>query len=150
MQLQVFLQRYAPVHTPGKTTTQDARYGPDGKRWFLKLSPNGHPLAPVAGFDMQGRPKSNHGDGIAIDLQLWDTSNNHGMGLTSNPLFWAWLSNPDMVTSPQWKIGTGSNAESFGLSWEIKSEPWHLKLCVPTPTQRVLDIEKFLAGVGKP
>ena len=142
-QLAVFQQRYSPTLKPGSTTTLNSRLGPDGWQWFLRLAPNGQPFAPVAGFDRNGNAASNHGMGIAIDLQLWDDANHHGIGITSNALFWAWLSAPGMVKGA-WAVGTGSNAESFGLSWELQSEPWHLHLASATPTKRVLDIEAFL------
>ena len=146
MQLSVFQQRYSPLNVPGKTTTQNSRFGPDGKTWYLKLAPNGRPYAPVAGFDRNGNAASNHGMGIAMDMQLWDAKNNHGMGIQSNGLFWGWLTAPGLVKEPTWRIGTGSNIESFGLSFELIDEPWHVHLSVASPTKRVLDIEAFCGG----
>jgi hypothetical protein len=143
MQRQVFYDRYSPIFIAGKTTMNDGRLGPDGKRWFLKLDQRGVPFSVLAGFDADGNAKSNHGDGIAIDLQLWDDKNKHGMYLNSNALFWAWLTAPGLVKGP-WAVGTGSNIESFGLSFELVSEPWHVHLATATPTKRVLDIEAFL------
>jgi len=145
MQVQVLQQRYSPTFIPGRTTMADGRLGPDGKRWFLRLAPNGQPFSPVAGFDANGKAKSNHGDGCAIDLQLWDNANHHGMSLTSNGLLWAWLTAPGLVKGP-WAVGTGSNVESFGLSFELPAEPWHVHLATAAPTKRVLDIEAFLGA----
>ena len=149
MQKTVFLQRFSPTLKPGSSSSSITRIGPDGKTWYIRLSPGGQPFAPVAGFLPNGEAASNHGWGLALDCQLWDETNHHGMGLNSNALFWAWLSAPNTAPS-QYRIGTGSNAESFGLSWELIDEPWHLRLSTGGPTQRVTDLKNFFDSLNKP
>jgi hypothetical protein len=140
MQLRVFEQRYSPTYDPAYNVLENRRKGPDGKMWYLKRSrKNGPPYSPVA-----SPGTSNHGYGIALDCALWlpDVSSKP-QSVTSNKLFFAWLSGKNGAPA-NYRIGQGTNAESFGLSWEMQSEPWHLRLVTGAPTQRVLDIEAFL------
>lgn len=132
MQLRVFMERYTPGYLPWRNTTADRRLGPDGTWWFKRIG-----KSPVA-----SPGQSNHGWGLALDCALWNESK--VVGINSNALFWGWLAAPNLAPA-EYHLGTGSNAESFGLSWETQSEPWHLRLVVGDKTaQRVLDIEKFL------
>jgi LAS superfamily LD-carboxypeptidase LdcB len=93
-----------------------------GQTWWLK-----------PGVAMAATPGgSNHGWGLAIDLA-------HG-------------THPDTAKSTtrattNWLIG---NAESLGWSFELQSEPWHVRYTAGDKVpQRVLDIEAFLAAQPK-
>lgn len=130
-----FVQRYQLTYIPGAST----KYW-QGKTWYLK---KGMAMAAVPGT-------SNHGLGLAIDMALWVQGANGQwriVSITSNGLFWAWLTAASLAPAP-YRIGTGSNLESFGFSFEAQSEPWHIRLVSGGPTQRVLDIEAFFAGLG--
>lgn len=87
----------------------------EGKTWYLKK-----------GFAQVATPgTSNHGLGLALDVAEWRID--HVVGIASSPA-WNWLL---------------ANADSFGLSWEVQSEPWHIRLYVgDNPTQRVIDFEQ--------
>lgn len=97
----LFRSRYDPAGTGGGCKTWN------GVRW-CKKSPN---LATAA---VPGT--SNHGWGLAIDT-AWDRDLTDGVGpddatgITSHP-GWSWLL---------------ANAARFGFSWELQSEPWHLR-----------------------
>lgn len=105
-QLDLFLTRYSPNYNPAMNVLTEPRTGPDGGRWYLRRStPFGKPYAPCA-----SPGASNHGLGIAIDTCLW--VNGANAGITSRPAVWTWIC---------------ANAVPFGLSWEMQSEPWHLR-----------------------
>lgn len=140
MQLQVFLQRYTPNYIPLRNVLSDRRMGPDGKMWYKRIL--------VAAVATPG--KSNHGWALALDGALWVLDDKTGRwsirGYVTNKLFFAWLSAPGWFAEDHpWHLGTGSNAESFGLSWEMQSETWHLRYVegdnVP---RRVLDMEAYM------
>lgn len=82
-----------------------------GTTWYI--------LAGVASAANPG--SSNHGWGLAIDLALLDDKGNR-YGVDDNYAALDWLIN---------------NAGHYGFSWEIQSEPWHIRyvLGVPLPTE---------------
>jgi hypothetical protein len=97
----LFMSRYSPSGTGGGCKTWN------GVRWCKKS-------ANLATAAVPGT--SNHGWGLAID-SAWDKDLSDGLGpddavgITSHP-GWSWLL---------------ANAERFGFSWELQSEPWHLR-----------------------
>lgn len=95
-----------------------------GQRWWLRR-----------GMAQAARPgTSNHGYGLAIDTASGTTP-----------------AGAQSLTPPalRWLI---ANAVSLGWSWELQSEPWHLRMTTGDRLpQRVLDIENYLAAqVGRP
>lgn len=97
----LFRSRYDPNGTGGGCKTWN------GVRWCKKSS--NLATAAVPGT-------SNHGWGLAVD-SAWDRDLTDGIGpddaagITSHP-GWSWLL---------------ENADRFGFSWELQSEPWHLR-----------------------
>jgi hypothetical protein len=68
---------------------------------------------------------SNHGIGLAVDSAA-GTSPANATGISSHPK-WAWFR---------------ANAERYGFSWELQSEPWHIRYVTgDTIPQAVLDYE---------
>lgn len=139
LQLRVFLERYTPTYVPFRNVLSDRRYGPDGALWYKRVA-----VSPVA-----SPGTSNHGWGCALDGALWVQNFSGSWGIRSyqsNILFFAWLSNPGWFpVGHPWRLGTGSNAESFGLSWELEKEPWHLRMVRGDDVaQRVLDMEAYM------
>ena len=137
----LFVSRYDPVSyavylltAPSKKKywPEALEYGYTSKYWRLK-----------PGMAMAGVPgTSNHGLGLAFDTALF--VGGKIVGITSNAWLWAWLSAPGLVTGV-WAVGTGTNVESFGFSWETQSEPWHIRLVTGDYlSRRVRDIEAFL------
>jgi hypothetical protein len=64
---------------------------------------------------------SNHGLGVAVDLEVIDPVTGAETDVSGSPA-WPWLL---------------ENAVAHGLSWELQSEPWHLRLVTldsPTPS----------------
>lgn len=124
-QVKLFLQRYTTTVLAGRPT----------KRWQGKLyyQRPGTAMAAVPGT-------SNHGWGIAVDF-AFDSDPSNGVG----------PNNAATITShPQW-VGFKLAALACGWSWESTSEPWHLRLVTGSvPTQRVLDVEAFIAGNDTP
>ena len=140
MQERLFRSRYTPNFDAkrciSKTTGKlwKTTNGGDGRFWYQLKNTS---MAAVPGT-------SNHGFGLAVDCALWVSSS--VKSLTSNGLFHAWLCMPNLAP-PQYRIGTGSNVESFGLSWEVQSEPWHIRYAVGNVIpQRVRDIMNFLGA----
>ena len=136
----LFRSRYAINGPLGGCKHWDSNGDGSVEKWCKKRVNGGTPAtAAVPGT-------SNHGLGIALDIGIWNGSK--VVGITSNKLLWAWLSAPNMVDGA-WRIGTGSNVESFGLSWELQSEPWHIRLVTgDEPTRRVLDTEAWIAAAA--
>lgn len=97
----LFRSRYTPNGPGGGCKTWN------GVRWCKKNS--NLATAAVPGT-------SNHGWGLAVD-SAWDKDLSDGLGpddatyISSHP-GWQWL----LV-----------NAEEYGFSWELQSEPWHLR-----------------------
>lgn len=140
-QVTLFTARYEPVSwaTYLITSSSKRKTWPEAKA--LGYSSNYWKIKP--GVAMAAVPgTSNHGLALAIDTAL--LVDGKIVPITSNGLFYAWLQAPGLVKGP-WALGTGSNAESFGFSWEAQSEPWHIRLVTgDVPSQRVRDIEAFL------
>ena len=97
----LFRSRYTPNGPGGGCKTWN------GQRWCKRT-------ANLATAAVPGT--SNHGWGLAIDC-AWDRDLTDGLGpddataITSHP-GWEWLL---------------ANAHRFGFSWELQSEPWHLR-----------------------
>lgn len=124
-QLSLFNARYTSTYNPAVNVLTSRRTWL-GKRWWLRRG-----MAPVA---VPGT--SNHGLGIAVDAGWWAGNNLPGLsdiaGVTAKPVGWGWLQN---------------EATKYGWSWELQSEPWHLRYCAGDHTpQAVLDVEAFLAA----
>jgi hypothetical protein len=116
----VFRQRMLPHYDPIRCTTTTRTW--EGKTWWLRRG-----MAPVA-----SPGKSNHGVGIAVDVAIWAGSKITSLG--GNKIVFGWMLR---------------EAGSFGFNWELASESWHVRHHVgDTVTQRVKDIEKFLAGAA--
>lgn len=103
-----------------------------GERWCKKLV-NGKVPATAA-----APGTSNHGWGLAIDM-AWDSDHSDGIGpddaqyIKGHP-GWPWIL---------------QNAERFGFSWELQSEPWHIcYVAGDNVPQAVLDWEAFAASLG--
>lgn len=100
----LFRSRYSPDGQHGGCKTWN------GQRWCKKLV-NGRVPATAA---VPGT--SNHGWGLAVDA-AWDKDLTDGLGpddaayIESHP-GWQWLL---------------ANAHRFGWSWELQSEPWHIR-----------------------
>jgi hypothetical protein len=109
-----FRGSYLPKYDPARCTTADSRTW-NGVRWY-KLS--GHSAKAVPGT-------SNHGWALALDVCLW--RNDTIVGITANSSMFNWLV---------------ANAARYGFSWEMQSEPWHLRLFTGDRTpQAVTDYE---------
>lgn len=115
-QYNLFMSRYQTTPIAGRPTKTF-----QGKTWYLKP---GMATAAVPGT-------SNHGWGCAIDT-AFDTDPSDGLGpddaasISSHPLF-GWFRD---------------NAIRFGFSFELQSEPWHIRWVVgDTVPQAVLDFE---------
>lgn len=138
MQYNLFVQRYTPNYIILRNVREDQRIGPDGRIWYKRRG--------VAAAASPGR--SNHGWGLALDCALWMQTKPNVWKITSittDKSLYEWLWKPNQVEGP-WRIGTGSNAESFGLSWEIQSEPWHLRYwCGDMIPKRILDLQAWFA-----
>lgn len=96
-QKSLFLSRYIPKFVAGKTYAFFKRW--QGKKWYKLL---GMATAAVPGT-------SNHGRAIAIDLAL-GTSPDNAVPLNDKALKWLL-----------------KNAHLYGFSWELQSEPWHVR-----------------------
>jgi hypothetical protein len=112
----LFRSRYDPSGTGGGCKTWN------GVRWCKKSSRLATAAVPGT---------SNHGWGLAVD-SAWDKDLSNGIGpndaaaITSHP-GWQWLL---------------ANAERYGFSWELQSEPWHLRYVKgDSIPQAVLDFE---------
>ena len=118
-QLSLFRSRMKPF-PDAKRTKQTVRTF-NGKKWYL------HSSAPVA-----TPATSNHGLGIAIDAAL-KTRGKRGSVVS-------------ITTKPRVAKRSGlnfllANAPSLGWSWELQSEPWHLRLvCGDNLPDRVYEI----------
>lgn len=126
-QLAVFNARYTATYNPLVNTTSSKRAWL-GKTWYLRRG-----MAPVA---VPGT--SNHGWGLAVDAGWWTGTNLPGMsdiaGVTSKAVGWGWLQN---------------EATKYGWSWELQSEPWHLRYVAgDVIPPAVLDVEAYLAAAA--
>lgn len=118
----LFRSRYVIGGTGGGCKSWDSD-GNGSKESWCKKSSN---LATAA---VPGT--SNHGWGLAVDT-AFDTNPTDGVGpddaagITGHPQ-WPWLL---------------ANAERFGFSWELQSEPWHIRYVAGDAVpQAVLDFE---------
>jgi peptidoglycan hydrolase-like protein with peptidoglycan-binding domain len=138
-QLGLFLSRYEPVSLARYLITPSSRrkrwlaageFGHSSTYWIKKRNADGSYPATAA---VPG--ESNHGLGIAIDT--------------------ARDSNPANGVSPADAVGINSDAElwrkffeavvRFGFSWELQSEPWHIRYVAgPFVPEAVLEIERLL------
>ena len=117
-QERLFLSRYTPTFDPAANATVDSRMW-RGARWYKRLG--------VAAAASPGT--SNHGWGLAVDAAL-DFDVTDGIG-------------PDdavaITPALTWLI---ANAQRFGWSWELQSEPWHIRYVAGDKVpQAVLDYE---------
>lgn len=141
MQKSVFLQRMSRIFIPIVCTLVTRMW--EGVKYWLK---RGNAQVATPGT-------SNHGWGCALDCALWvevKPGQWKVVALTTNPWFWAWLSAPDQIpVGNPWRIGTGSNAESFGLSWENQTETWHLRYNQAEDIpKRIIDLETYFTALG--
>lgn len=93
----LFLRRYMDRYDPSLVATQGVRHW-QGKKWWRRQK--------VAAAAVPGT--SNHGWGLAVDAALG-----------SHPS----EAKPITPALP-WLV---ENAERFGFSWELQSEPWHIR-----------------------
>lgn len=108
----LFRQRYLPSYNPVKCTMSGSRTW-NGKRWY-KLRGVAAAATPAT---------SNHGWGLAIDTALGD---HPSRAKTIGP-------------AVPWLV---ENAHRFGFSWELQSEPWHIRYVTgDVVPQAVLDFE---------
>jgi LAS superfamily LD-carboxypeptidase LdcB len=94
----LFRRRYQDSYNPLTCTLKSKMW--NGVKWWQL---RGVAMAAVPGT-------SNHGWGLAVDAALWTGSG--VASITSNAKSWAWLQ---------------ANAVRFGWSWEVQSEPWHIR-----------------------
>lgn len=122
----VFGQRYEITDQTARKESGDRFYL--GSWWRIKRNRLGRPaFAPVA---VPGT--SNHGLGIAVDTALGASP---ATATSISPALW-WLND---------------HAHEFGFSWELASEPWHLRYVEgPDLPPRVLAIEAWLAAQVQP
>lgn len=103
-QTTLFKQRYQTKYDPKVTSTAYKTW--NGEKWYQKLG--------VAEAATPGN--SNHGWGLAIDTAL-DRDPSNGVS-------------PDDAVSIMPAMGWMlANAPRFGFSWELQSEPWHIRYC---------------------
>lgn len=96
----------------------------NGQRWYQKP---GTAMAATPGT-------SNHGWGLAVDACYW--RNGTVVGITANTACFNWLL---------------ANAHLYGFSWEVQSEPWHLRLFTGDNTPKaVAEFEKPPAPPAPP
>jgi hypothetical protein len=107
-----------------------ATRGNHSKHWRLRKNAAGRWLAPAA------EPgTSNHGRAIAIDLALGDHPRN-ARGI-------------QLMGAANWKRFCDA-VVAFGFSWELQSEPWHIRYVLGDEIpQAVLDIEREM-GLAQP
>lgn len=117
-QVQLFNQRYTSTFTAGVNTRQDVRVW-DGKMYYKRLG--------VAAVAVPGT--SNHGWGLAVDTAI-DADGDLGF---------EWPTKSIDQSAINWLL---ANASKYGFSWELQSEPWHLRYVLgEIVPQAVLDFE---------
>lgn len=151
--IEMFYERMSPKYNP-ITCTTTTRTGPDGKKWYLKRR-----QAPVAGFNADGSPQSNHSWGLANDtciwMLLWDAKINASRwqlaGITEKSARFVDKRTGQVRTVWDWIV---EHAEHFGFSWEGAKpgakgwEPWHLRYVAgDNVPQRVVDVQAFFANL---
>ncbi len=105
-QLALFMQRMKPF--PNAKIQEQTTRKYDGKIWYLHV---GAPVATPA--------TSNHGWGLAIDAAL-ALPNGDVVSITTKP----------KVASRSGLDFLRQFAEPCGFSWELQSEPWHIRWVV--------------------
>lgn len=120
-QVDLFKRRYTIKYSPTRNSSRHSRKW-NGQRWWK--------LRGVAAAATPGR--SNHGWGLAIDTAL---GKHPREAKTIGPAL-------------QWLVET---APEFGFSWEMQSEPWHIRYVTGDKIpQAVLDFEAGTPRVEKP
>jgi len=115
----LFRRRYRDSYNPLTCSTDFKLW--NGVKWWK--------LRNVAMAAVPGT--SNHGWGLAVDSAIWSGSG-APKDITSNRVSWPWML---------------SHAIEFGWSWEVQSEPWHIRYTAGDDVpKRVLEIEKALQG----
>lgn len=123
-QVALFKRRYLPEYTAGVTTTSHSRTW-NGKRYYKRIG--------VAAAASPGR--SNHGWGLAIDTAL-DFDESDGIGPNDAR---------SITPAIPWML---KNVERYGFSWELQSEPWHIRyVSGDVIPQAVLDYEANLCYI---
>lgn len=121
-QVALFKRRYAVGGTGGGCKTWN------GERWCKKSSNLATAATPG---------KSNHGWGLAVDT-AYDSDLSDGVGSDDATYIkghagWPWLL---------------ENAHLFGFSWELQSEPWHIRYVAGDDLPaKVLEWEAFAASL---
>lgn len=118
-QVNLFRQRYTSVYDPGLNTLEDKRVW-NGVTYYKRLG--------VAAVAVPGT--SNHGWGLAVDTAID----------ADGDLAFEWPTNSLNQAAINWLL---ANASKFGFSWELQSEPWHIRYVTGDKIpQAVLDYEK--------
>jgi hypothetical protein len=99
-QVNAFTGSYVEKYDPVACTLEDQRTW-NGRKWYKR---RGHSAKASPGT-------SNHGWGLALDVCLW--RNGGIVAITASKPVFSWLL---------------ANAGGYGFSWELQSEPWHLRL----------------------
>lgn len=124
-QVSLFNQRYTSTYSPTVNTLEQQRVW-NGTTYYKKLN-----VAPVA---VPG--SSNHGWGLAVDTAID----------ADGDLEFEWPTKSLDQNAINWLL---ANAPKYGFSWELQSEPWHIRYVagdkVPTA---VLAFEK--TGISTP
>jgi hypothetical protein len=136
-QRDLFLSRYRPVSAALYFATPSSRrkrwhsakaYGFDSTYWVKKLVDGKYPATAAA------PGTSNHGLAIAIDV-AYDSNPANGVG----PADAAYIKG-----HPAWPVFEQLVID-FGFSFELDSEPWHIRFCAGDAVpRRVLDVESFI------
>ena len=123
-QISAFKARMVDTYDPETCTTTTRTW--NGKRYWLRKG-----FAPVA-----TPGTSNHGRGLAVDVAIHAPTQKYpAAGITSNAKAWAWVQ---------------ENAPSLGLTWEMQSEPWHVRWTSgDTIPQRILDLRAWFEAASK-
>lgn len=99
----LFLQRYTSTYNPGINTLTDQRTW-NGVKYYKRIG--------VAAVATPGT--SNHGWGLAVDTAID----------ADGDLEFEWPPKSLDQNAINWLL---NNASKYGFSWEIQSEPWHIR-----------------------
>lgn len=118
-QVSLFEKRYVKAYNPLTCTTQDQRVW-NGVRYWKRRG--------VAAVAVPGT--SNHGWALAVDTAWFKRELTPQIrSITSDAKGWKWLE---------------ANATKYGWSWELQSEPWHIRYVAgDVLPQAVIDFEKL-------
>jgi len=118
-QLNLFNQRYTSTYDPGINTLEDKRVW-NGVTYYKRIG--------VAAVAVPGT--SNHGWGLAVDTAID----------ADGDLAFEWPPKSLDQAAINWLL---ANASKYGFSWELQSEPWHIRYVTgDSVPQAVLDYEK--------